>query len=381
MRPDLLSARPLLAARPALVARLVLLTFTALLVACEGAETDDTTPDAAALDAADPAPDTDPLDTELPDTNPPDTHPPDTDAPDTDPPNPPSGLPFVAGPPADRFDCTADFQDPGRRSPVPLDCVIDPACDARMVVAHRGAGGQFATIAPENSLAAIRAALLLGVDGVELDIRHTADDHLVLMHDADLDRTTHATGPVADYTAAELTEIALRRPVREDIPGDFDCERIATLEQAFALTRGRLFIDLDTKTSRIDLVVAAIAAADLRDEVFISVSSPEKAAEARQLDPTIRVQVRPDSRAEYDATMLLFDRPPEIVEIPTSQVAELAPLIRAAGQKVFADVWGADLNASVRGDISAYREHYEAGAQILQSEFAPLVLQALGREF
>lgn len=374
--------RPDLPARLASPPRLVLLAVAALLVACGGAETDAATPDASTPDAAmpdaatpDAAPDTAP-DTDPPDADPPDAHP----APDADPPDPASGLPFVAGPPADRFDCTADFQDPGRRSPVPLDCVIDPTCEAPMVVAHRGAGGQFATIAPENSLAAIRAALLLGVDGVELDIRHTADDRLVLMHDADLDRTTHGTGPVADYTVAELTEIALRRPVREDIPGDFDCERIATLEQAFALTRGRLFIDLDTKTHRVDLVVAAIAAADLRDEVFISVSSPDKAAEARQLDPTIRVQVRPDSRAEYDATLLLFDRPPEIVEIPTSQLAELAPLIRAAGQKVFVDVWGADARAGLRGDLSAYRDHYDAGAQILQSEFAPLVLEALGRE-
>lgn len=341
---------------------------------CGEAEPGDPLPDAAvAVDAAAfdvaPAPDLSGPDIALePDATP-----------DAAPESPTSGLPFVAGPDARLFDCTADFTPPARRSPVPLGCVIDPDCHDPMVVAHRGAGGQFGTIAPENSLAAIRAALLLGVDGVELDVRHTADDRLVLMHDADLDRTTLATGPVADRTVAELAEVALRPPVRAEVPGDFGCERVAPIEAAFALTRGRLFIDLDTKTSRVDLVVAAIVASGLQDEVFVSVSDPAKAAEARRLDPTIRVQVRPDTVAEYDATMALFDRPPEIVEIPTAQIEALAPAIRAAGQKVFADVWGADVVAGLRGDVSAYRVHYEAGAHILQSEFAPLVLEALDR--
>ncbi|MCB9541699.1 MAG: glycerophosphodiester phosphodiesterase family protein [Myxococcales bacterium] len=324
----------------------------------DAAEPDAATPDDAAQPEPDAAPDA---------------------APDARPSSPTAGLPFVAGPDAALFDCTADFTPPDRRSPVPLGCVIDPDCHEAMVVAHRGAGGQFGTIAPENSLAAIRAALLLGVDGVELDVRHTADDRLVLMHDADLDRTTLATGAVADHTAAELAQIALRPPVRPEIPGDFGCERVATLEDAFALTRGRLFIDLDTKTSRVDLVVAAITAAGLQDEVFVSVSDAAKAAEARRLDPSIRVQVRPDSPAEYEEVMALFDRPPEIVEIPSTQIELMAPAIRAAGQKVFADVWGADVNAGLRGDVSAYRAHYAAGAHILQSEFAPLVLEALGR--
>lgn len=300
--------------------------------------------------------------------------------PDAAPPERPStGLPFVAGPPPEQFDCTADFVDPGRRSPVPLDCVLDPDCHTPMVVAHRGAGGQFSTIAPENSLAALRAALLLGVDGVELDVRHTADDRLVLMHDADLERTTHGAGKVDDYTAAELAEVALKLPPRDDIPGDFDCERVPTLQDAFALTRGRLFIDLDTKTSRVDLVVAAIVEAGLVDEVFISVSSPDKAARARAIEPSIRVQVRPDTLDEYESTMALFERAPEIVEIPSDQIEVMGPLIHAAGQKVFADVWGYDVAAGLRMDVAGYLEPYAAGADIIQSEFAPLVLEALER--
>src|SRR5688572_7762400 len=55
-------------------------------------------------------------------------------------------------------------------------------------VAHRGASGDH----PENTLAAIRAAITLEVDSVELDVQRARDGALVLMHDTSLVRTTNA---------------------------------------------------------------------------------------------------------------------------------------------------------------------------------------------
>lgn len=293
----------------------------------------------------------------------------------------PPPLPRAIGPDPGLFDCTADFVDPGRRSPVPLDCVIDPDCDQPMVVGHRGAGGQLGTIAPENSRAAIRAALLMGLDGIELDVRHTADDKLVVLHDATVDRTAFGSGAADDFTQAELAAMPLRPFVRDDIPGDFACETIPTLEEAFALTRGRLFIDLDTKTSRVDLVVQAIREAGVIDEVFVSVSGVDRAVRARELDPDIRIQIRPDSPEEYAEAMALFadGRPPEVIEIPGHRIAEMAPPIRAAGLAVFTNVFGDDAVALLRDRVEVYRERYAEGAHILQTEYPPLVLRALER--
>lgn len=75
-------------------------------------------------------------------------------------------------------------------------------------IAHRGASSE----APENTLAAVRRAVQLGADMVEVDVQRTSDGVLVLMHDATLTRTTDAAlmfpdrGPwsVADFTYAEL---------------------------------------------------------------------------------------------------------------------------------------------------------------------------------
>jgi glycerophosphoryl diester phosphodiesterase len=49
-----------------------------------------------------------------------------------------------------------------------------------LIIAHRGAS----QAEPENTVAAFRAAARAGADGVELDVRRTADDHLVVHHDA-----------------------------------------------------------------------------------------------------------------------------------------------------------------------------------------------------
>ena len=53
-------------------------------------------------------------------------------------------------------------------------------------VAHRGASGNY----PENTLIAFQKALEIGVDEIELDLHMTKDDHLIVMHDSTVDRTT-----------------------------------------------------------------------------------------------------------------------------------------------------------------------------------------------
>jgi glycerophosphoryl diester phosphodiesterase len=71
------------------------------------------------------------------------------------------------------------------------------------VFAHRGGSA----IAPENTLAAFELGLRVGADGLELDVRLSADGVPVVVHDSTLDRTTNASGPVAARTAAELARV------------------------------------------------------------------------------------------------------------------------------------------------------------------------------
>src|SRR6266542_953186 len=78
-----------------------------------------------------------------------------------------------------------------RRSPLPR------------ILGHRGAR----LLAPENTLPGFRAAISEGADGVELDVRRTADQVLVCLHDAGLGRTTNGRGPVREHTLAEVRRL------------------------------------------------------------------------------------------------------------------------------------------------------------------------------
>jgi glycerophosphoryl diester phosphodiesterase len=69
------------------------------------------------------------------------------------------------------------------------------------IIAHRGGG----TLAPENTLAALRCGVAHGFRGVEFDVMALPDGALVLMHDTELGRTVSGSGPVADQTFASLS--------------------------------------------------------------------------------------------------------------------------------------------------------------------------------
>jgi glycerophosphoryl diester phosphodiesterase len=71
------------------------------------------------------------------------------------------------------------------------------------VVAHRGSSHA----QPEHTLAAYVAALDEGAEGLECDVRLTADGHLVCVHDRRVDRTTNGHGLVSTMELAQLDEL------------------------------------------------------------------------------------------------------------------------------------------------------------------------------
>lgn len=123
----------------------------------------------------------------------------------------------------------ADVIAAARSSAVHVVLVVPP-CPARTVVpvlvlAHRGLPG---ADRPENTLAAVAAAFAAGADGVEVDLRLTADGVLAVSHDPDLARLTGRPAPVADCPWAALDRAAAASGVR-----------LARAEQVLVLAAGR----------------------------------------------------------------------------------------------------------------------------------------------
>ncbi|MFE0450705.1 glycerophosphodiester phosphodiesterase [Streptomyces sp. NPDC058914] len=79
-----------------------------------------------------------------------------------------------------------------------------------LTIGHRGVMG----VEPENTLRSFVAAEHAGLDVVELDLHLSKDGALVVMHDADVDRTTDGSGPIADLTLAELRALDAGRGER-----------------------------------------------------------------------------------------------------------------------------------------------------------------------
>ncbi|MEU8861608.1 glycerophosphodiester phosphodiesterase [Streptomyces umbrinus] len=86
-----------------------------------------------------------------------------------------------------------------------------------LTIGHRGIMG----VEPENTLRSFIAAQQAGLDLIELDLHLSKDGALVVMHDADVDRTTDGSGPIAEKTLAELRVLDAGRgeriPVFEEV--------------------------------------------------------------------------------------------------------------------------------------------------------------------
>ncbi len=93
-------------------------------------------------------------------------------------------------------------------------------------------------VEPENTLRSFVAAEHAGLDVIELDLHLSKDGALVVMHDADVDRTTDGTGPIAEQTLAELRALDAGRgervPVFEEVLDAVKCPLQAEIKDEAA---------------------------------------------------------------------------------------------------------------------------------------------------
>ncbi len=108
-----------------------------------------------------------------------------------------------------------------------------------LLLAHRGDNFH----APENTLPAFEQAIEKGADGVELDARLTADGHVVVIHDATVERTTDGKGRVASYTLEAIRRLDASKRFDEKFSGT----KIPLLEEAFETVGRDKLINIELK--------------------------------------------------------------------------------------------------------------------------------------
>jgi glycerophosphoryl diester phosphodiesterase len=106
-----------------------------------------------------------------------------------------------------------------------------------IIFAHRGASAH----APENTVVAFELAITQNADAIELDVKLSADGHVVVIHDPTVDRTTGSKGRVKDLSLAELRSLDAGSFFSEKYRG----EKIPTLEEVLEVVGKRIFINVE----------------------------------------------------------------------------------------------------------------------------------------
>lgn len=124
--------------------------------------------------------------------------------------------------------------------------------DTPIVIGHRGN----AMFAPENTLCSFEQAVAAGADAIELDVHLTADNRVVVVHDAELRGADGSTVSVAASTLAQLQELDAGATFSRDAGASFPYRglgiRIPTLDEVLAALPEMSFV-IELKTSRAQL--------------------------------------------------------------------------------------------------------------------------------
>jgi glycerophosphoryl diester phosphodiesterase len=245
-----------------------------------------------------------------------------------------------------------------------------------LVIAHRGYWRE----APENTLGAVLAALEHPLDGVEIDVHCTADGVPVVMHDHEVDRTTDGHGPLAGLTLAQVRSLRVRAGDGASAGGGpasggtFSNERIPTLEEVLAVTRGRCLLCVEVKPVGIERAVLEVIRACRAEEwvwVWSFVNSVVR--EFHELAPQIPGAYISDGFATWPADRFL----PEAVAIGSRAVSlawgDVTPEVVATCHDIGLEVYTLSPDEPASWDRAR-----SAGVDALVTEDAPGVLAHWG---
>lgn len=234
-----------------------------------------------------------------------------------------------------------------------------------LVAAHRA----FHKNAPENSLEAIRQSIKNGVDIVEIDVRRTADDSLVLLHDGMIDRMTMATGEIESLYWNDIKDLTLLhngQPTNETIP---------LFRDALKLGKGKILFDLDLKTEKIDKIMTVVEQESAANSVIFFDSDWSVLEKVQEKHPDWHLMPR-----SYDTKMAkeAYEKfkPWAIHVDPSFASAELSDYFHSRGVYVWINALGDTDQALKEGETAPLYLLLKTKPSIIQTDL-PLEIKQL----
>jgi len=140
-------------------------------------------------------------------------------------------------------------------------------------IGHRGARAY----EPENTLSSFRRAMELGVDAIELDVRKTKDNQIVVIHNSDLNKTTNGNGAVSDLTLEEIKKFVTDKD-----------EHIPTLEEVLDAVGRRVKVLVELKeTGTEESVLDLIKRKKLTEDVIVISFHEDVLRKVRELNSEV----------------------------------------------------------------------------------------------
>ena len=243
---------------------------------------------------------------------------------------------------------------------------LSPDSKTVLIASHRGTHNEF----PENSMAAFKRGIELGIDVIELDVRHTKDDSLVVMHDGSVDRTTNGTGKVSDLTFEEVRKLRLK------FNGQLTEEQVPTLEEALILAKGKILVDLDIKTDRVPQIIKVVNRTQTASTTMFFLGRGLYAKMVKEQNPAFRTLVRTHKAADIDSLFAITKS--EAVHIdPSHNTVEVTAKIKKNGGRIWINSLGEIDKRAAAGDLEAYGELLKNGANMVQTDYPALLMKYL----
>lgn len=270
--------------------------------------------------------------------------------------------------------------------------IHDPDSKYIVVACHRGDWRNF----PENSAMAIESIIKMGADIMELDLKMTKDSVLVLSHDKTIDRCTTGKGKVSDYTYEELMQFNLKRAhgVKSDTT------HILTLEQALAICKDRICVNVDQGYEFYDQVLEITERLGVTDQILIKSKRPIEVVAEHEAKYPHNMMYMPIVDIQKEKGIELFNSYLEQSVVPLAyevcwqsedgSFQDACAKILAQGSKIWVNtIWaslcGGDGNdddaAYISGDPdSVYKRYLDLGVSMIQTDRPELLIGYLEKQ-
>lgn len=200
-----------------------------------------------------------------------------------------------------------------------------------MVIAHRGAHEGI----PSNTLLSLKAGIDLGIDYVECDIRTTADNKLVIMHDGTVNGTTNGQGKIRDMTLKQIRKLDAGIKVGPQFAGT----KVPTLDEMLKMARGKIGIYADTKDASPEALLRALKKYGMLSHTVIYGYHLDFFEGVAKLNPD--VWIMPESKNETVLQNLLHEFQLKVVAFSAGDFKEpMISITKQAGAKIYVDRLG-----------------------------------------